>query len=129
MSEFEILGAGVPLASGMCREPEDGKVDYLLVRDGPIFKRWAQLLTRAIPVRGRRNWMLANSEDDLERFRRSACRHFEQWLAGDDDEDHAAAVVFNVNGVEYVRDLLRVQAEGGEAATKSEPTRNSNNSC
>jgi len=101
-----VRGEAVALPSGMRREPEDGKINYLLLRDGPMLKRWAQLLTSAIPVRGRRNWMLANSEDDLGRFRRSACRHFEQWLAGETDEDHAAAVIFNVNGAEYVRDLL-----------------------
>lgn len=90
------------LDSGMNRESEDGKVDYTLLRDGPMFRRWAELLTAAIPVRGRRNWMLAEGDDDLARFRRSAARHFEQWLAGETDEDHAAALFFNVNGAEYV---------------------------
>lgn len=100
-----VKGDPVTRPSGMNRESESDKVDYLLVRDGPMFRRWAELLTRAIPNRGRRNWMLAHGEDDLERFRRGAARHFEQWLANETDEDHAAALIFNVNGVEYLRSL------------------------
>lgn len=90
----------------MKRQPEDGKIDYLLVRDGPMFKRWAELLTKAIPSRGRRNWMLAKGDEDLERFKRGAARHFEQWLNGEIDEDHAAACLFNINGAEHVKSLL-----------------------
>jgi hypothetical protein len=47
--------------------------------------------------------MKAQSVEELERFRMSAARHFEQWLRGDTDEDHAAAVFFNINGAEYTR--------------------------
>lgn len=102
---FSILGVAETQPSGVNRAPEDGKINYLLVRDGPMFKRWATLLTNAVPVRGERNWMNADSRPDLDRFLRSAGRHFEQWLAGERDEDHAAALIFNVNGVEYMRDL------------------------
>lgn len=101
-----VKGDPVMLPSGMNRESEDGKIDYLLVRDGPMYRRWAVLMTAAVSNRGRQNWMRANSADDLERFRRGAARHFEQWLDGEDDEDHAAALIFNVNGVEYLRDIL-----------------------
>lgn len=99
---YVVKGDPVPTLSGVNRGSEDGKIDYLLVRDGPMLHRWAGLLTAAIPKRGRRNWMLAADTEDLERFRRGAARHFEQWLAGDTDEDHAAALFFNVNGAEYV---------------------------
>jgi hypothetical protein len=47
--------------------------------------------------------MLATGDEELERFRASAVRHFVQWLQGATDEDHAAAVIFNLNGYEYVR--------------------------
>jgi hypothetical protein len=30
-----------------------------------------------------------------------------QWFRGDSDEDHAAAVIFNINGFEYVKEKLR----------------------
>ena len=107
LDDFIVKGEASPTRSGVNRSSEDGKLDYTLLRDGPMFKRWAALLTRAIPVRGRRNWMLGTGEDDLDRFKRAACRHFEQWLDGENDEDHAAAIIFNVNGVEYVKEQLR----------------------
>lgn len=103
---YMIKGEPVAMESGVYRAQEEGKTDYTLLRDGPMFQRWAELLTRAIPKRGRRNWMNARTFDDMERFKRGACRHFEQWLAGEQDEDHAAALFFNVNGVEYVKERM-----------------------
>lgn len=95
----------VEYPSGVLRGIEDGKVNYLLVRDGPMMPRWAALLTKGAVGR-KRNWMKANSKDDLERFRESASRHFEQWLNGETDEDHAAAVYFNINGAEHTKLVL-----------------------
>jgi NDP-sugar pyrophosphorylase family protein len=92
--------------SGVMRDTTEGKLNSLLVRDGPMFKRWALLLTRGVSVRGKRNWMNASTPEDLERFRESATRHFEQWLDGEEDEDHAAAIFFNVNGAEYTKARL-----------------------
>lgn len=80
-----------------------GKVDYTLVLDGPMLERWAEHLTKGAEKYAARNWMLAEGEAELERFRQSAFRHFLQWMRGDVDEDHAAAVVFNLNGAEYVK--------------------------
>lgn len=99
-------GERIEYPSGMHRDVQDGKTDFLLVRDGPMFRRWAEHLTKGATKYGRRNWQLASSEEEYERFRTSAARHFEQWLAGDRDEDHAAAVMFNVNAAEYVKDRL-----------------------
>lgn len=90
--------------SGMVRDTAEDKTNYLLLRDGPMFKRWAELMTRGAQKYDERNWMRARGEAELDRFRQSAARHFEQWLAGaDDGEDHAAAVFFNINGAEYVK--------------------------
>jgi len=93
--------------SGMHRDTTEGKVRYDLAVDGPLFKRYAELMTRGAVKYDARNWMQANSAEELERFRQSAFRHFMQWFLGDTDEDHAAAVVFNINGAEYVKDRLR----------------------
>lgn len=98
----------VELPSGMVRSSTEGKINYLLVHDGPLLKRWARHLTNAVASKGKRNWMNAHSEDDLERFREGFARHSAQWLAGEVDEDHAAAIVFNLNGAEYVRERLVV---------------------
>jgi hypothetical protein len=46
--------------------------------------------------------MLASGLAEYDRFRESAFRHFMLWYLGHVDEDHAAAVFFNINGAEYV---------------------------
>lgn len=92
--------------SGMVRDTEDGKADYTLIYDGPMIDRWAEHLTKGAVKYEARNWMKAAGEEELVRFKKSAARHFRQWLRGDLDEDHAAAVYFNINGHEYVKDKL-----------------------
>lgn len=102
--ETKDSGKRAELAGGMVRDTEDGKTDYALVYDGPMLERWAQLLTRGAVKYMQRNWMLALVEDDAakrratkRRFLRSAARHFAQWMSGARDEDHGAAVFFNIN--------------------------------
>jgi len=106
--KFEIKDSGkrASFSGGMVRDVTEGKVDTLLTRDGPMFWRWAQHLTNGAKKYAKRNWMLAAGTEEYERFRESAARHFEQWLRGDTDEDHAAAVYFNINGAEYVKRKL-----------------------
>ena len=95
--------------SGMSRDSQKGKPDYYLciTDDEPLevqlLTRWAELMTRGAEKYGNRNWQLADSKEELERFKASAFRHFMQWIAGENDEDHAAAVLFNINAVEYVK--------------------------
>jgi len=98
--------------SGMVRDTSEGKIDYTRALDGPMFERWALHLTKACTkypdiAPGKSNWMLAAGDEELTRFRKSAARHFFQWFNGETDEDHAAAVLFNINGAEYVRDKMR----------------------
>lgn len=108
MGEFVVKDSGQrqDYASGMRRDVEDGKADYELVFDGPLIDRLAEHLTKGAKKYGRKNWQNANSQEELERFRRSAIRHFRQWLRGDMDEDHFAAVVFNLNAAEYVKEKI-----------------------
>jgi hypothetical protein len=89
--------------SGMQRDTTTGKTDYTLVLDGPMFERWAAHLTAGAHKYDKRNWMKASGQEELDRFRESALRHFLQWFRGDVDEDHASAVLFNVNGAEFVK--------------------------
>lgn len=105
VTRFAVKDSGqrATFDSGMVRDVTADKTDYLLVRDGPMFKRWAEHLTKGASKYTKRNWMKAAGDEELNRFRESAARHFEQWLAGDTDEDHAAAVMFNINGAEYVK--------------------------
>lgn len=95
-------------ASGMRRDTQESKPDFsLLLTDLPydeqMLTRWAALMTRGADKYGRRNWQLANSHEELERFKSSAFRHFVQWISGEDDEDHAAAVLFNIQAYEYTK--------------------------
>lgn len=104
--ETKDSGERKQFASGMQRDTTTGKTLWGLVFSGPMLKRWAELLTRGAVKYDPDNWMKATGQEELDRFRDSAARHFAQWMAGERDEDHAAAVFFNLNGAEYVRDRL-----------------------
>lgn len=88
--------------SGMIRSDPAGKLDYTLV-DLHMLERWARLLTVNVPSKGRGNWRNASTEEDELRAKQSAWRHFLAWQRGETDEDHAAALVFNVSVVERAR--------------------------
>lgn len=109
--ETKDSGERKRFASGMQRDTTKDKVNYMLVFDGPMFERWVELLHRGATKYDERNWMQANSLEELERFKESAVRHFFQWLKGERDEDHAAAVFFNINGYEYTMRRLLVWEE------------------
>lgn len=110
-----VVKAGGPQtvgAGGMVRSSAGGKTDFSLPLDGVMFERWAEHLTRATrPPTSypKRNWMLALRGTDgeraavMERAKESAVRHFIQWWRGDRDEDHGAALYFNVNLFETMR--------------------------
>ena len=111
MSEYETKDSGrrIEFDSGMKRDIEDDKPAFhLIIPKGVPYKeqmltRWAGLMQRGKVKYGPRNWELAKSDEELERFKASALRHMIQWLNGEDDEDHASAVFFNVQAAEYVK--------------------------
>src|SRR4051812_39176898 len=109
VDQFQTKDSGERLEfpSGMRRDVETGKTLFHLLLDGPLLVRWAELLTRGAIKYGEQNWMLAAGAAERDRFRASAFRHMLQWLLGDTDEDHAAAVVFNLNGYEYVKERMK----------------------
>ena len=103
MSKYEVKDSGErqQFDSGMVRDVTDEKINWSLVADGPLLKRWAIHLTKGAVKYEPRNWLKANSVEEWDRFRESAYRHFMQWYYGATDEDHAAATAFNMNGAEY----------------------------
>lgn len=118
MDEFTIKDSGKrqEFKSGMVRDTTEGKTNYLKVLDGPMFDRWATHLTKGAVKYpdvspGVANWTLADGEEELVRFKQSAFSHFRKWLRGDMDEDHAAALFFNVNGYEFVKAKLASKEE------------------
>lgn len=115
-TEMEYLtkdsGERAQYANGGQRDSEKGKArfDLLCPLNVPYDD---QLLTRAAELMGRgaekytdRNWEQFSDRAAWDRARSSAFRHFMQWFAGEDDEDHAAAVVFNLMAAEYIRGVL-----------------------
>lgn len=104
-TNFQIKDSGkrAEFSGGMVRDIADDKIDYSLITDGPMFKRWAVHLTNGAKKYAKRNWMKAEGQEEMDRFKESAFRHFMQWYYGDVDEDHASAVIFNINGYEYVK--------------------------
>lgn len=99
-------------SSGMVRDTQTGKADISRVYDGPMLYRWADHITKGAVkypdiAPGVPNWTLAAGQEELIRFKKSAARHFYQFMKGDTDEDHVAAVFFNLNGHEYVRERMK----------------------
>lgn len=86
-------------STGMQRDVQTDKPRYDLV-DWPMIKRWAELMQRGAVKYGENNWKKAATVEEAERFRASALRHLIQWFNRETDEDHAAAVYFNIAGYE-----------------------------
>jgi len=109
MNDFVVKDSGArqEFAGGMVRDTTAGKPNYLNVTYGPMLDRWAVHTTKGREKYpdvepGVPNWTLARGVEEHERAKESALRHLLQWLRGDRDEDHAAAVFFNINLAEYV---------------------------
>jgi hypothetical protein len=96
-------GKRVVFDSGMQRDVDTDKTLWHLTASGPMLRRWAELLTRGAQKYTADNWMKAEGDAELKRFKASAFRHFMQWFYDDTDEDHCAATFFNLNGAEYVK--------------------------
>ncbi len=90
---------------------------------GDMLLRWSELMGRGAGKYGERNWEKARTDVELERFKASAFRHFVQWFYGlNPEEDHAAAVFFNVAGAEYVKARM-LELEAAASNVESTPPR------
>ncbi len=115
MNEFTTKDSGAreEYDSGMVRDTESGKprFDLLLPRGVPyedqFLTRVAGLLARGAEKYSARNWEKAAGQEELDRFKGSAFRHLMQWMADERDEDHAAAVVFNLMAYETIKWKVR----------------------
>jgi hypothetical protein len=107
--ETKDSGERVEFDTGMQRDTAEGKPRFDLITplrlpyEEQMITRWAGLMARGAEKYDARNWEKACTVDELSRFQDSAFRHFMQWHLGLRDEDHAAAIYFNVQGAEYVR--------------------------
>ena len=106
---FETIDSGQrqEFLSGMRRDVQTNKPRYDLIGSGwCLIKRWAELMGRGAMKYGEFNFEKAATEEELKRFKASGLRHMIQWFHGDTDEDHAAAVCFNLAGAEMVKHKL-----------------------
>ncbi len=96
-------------STGMQRDTNSNKprFDLIIPKKIPysdqLLTRWAELMARGAKHYNDRNWEKAGIQEELDRFKESAFRHFMQWLCEETDEDHAVAVLFNIQGAEYVK--------------------------
>jgi len=99
--------------SGMVRDTNKGKprFDLLVPAEVPyeaqLLTRLAALMARGAEKYDARNWEKAAGTAELARFEESALRHLMQWITGESDEDHAAAVMFNLLAAETLKYKMR----------------------
>lgn len=111
MAEFETKDSGQrsEYSTGMVRDTSEGKARFDLIHPlgvpykEQILTRFAELMSRGAMKYTARNWEKAHTQEELDRFKESASRHFEQWINGEIDEDHAVAVFFNIMAYEATK--------------------------
>ncbi len=107
-------GAKAEYADGMHRDDATGKPSFTLMFpkgvpfEDQLITRVADLYARGAVRYGDRNWEKSNTGESLAHHEEALMRHVVKFLLGvDDGEDHAAAVVFNVNAVDLTRRNIR----------------------
>jgi len=93
-------GKRVEYDSGFNRDVATDKPRYDLIPH-ELLKRLAELYTRGAEKYGEDNWQKATTQPEIDRFQQSAWRHWMQWVAGEDDEDHAIATIWNIIAYEW----------------------------
>lgn len=117
-------GAQAVHSDGVRRDTQQGKTLYTLLfpkgvpMDEQLFVRVARHYTKGGEKHGNRNWENSCAEDTLEHHTEALWRHFMEFFfdTGKNNEDHAAAVVWNVNAVDLTRRNIRkaTEAHGAE---------------
>lgn len=109
MFDTKDSGVRAEFSTGMVRDTQEGKprFDLLLPKGIPyadqMLTRFAALMERGANKYTERNWEKARTQEELDRYHSSAIRHLMQWVNGETDEDHAAAVMFNIMAGEFVK--------------------------
>jgi hypothetical protein len=86
--------------SGFNRDTDEGKLRYDLI-PLELLERLAGLYTRGAVKYGDDNWQKAETQEEIDRFKQSAWRHWAQWMNGEEDEDHPTAVIWNIMAYEW----------------------------
>ena len=110
-------------SDGVQRDTQKGKRLFTLMfpKGVPMAQqlivRVADLYTRGAEKYGDRNWENSKSQDTLDHHEDALWRHFMNFYFGiEDGEDHAAAIVWNINAVELTRRNLKTAEDGTDGA-------------
>lgn len=88
--------------TGARRDIQTGKPRFDLIPVGPL-TRLANLYARGAEKYGDHNWQKGMP---ISRCYASLFRHLMQWVAGDQQEDHLAAVVFNAFAIMFYEEQV-----------------------
>lgn len=120
-------GVKAEYADGMRRDSVEGKPTFGLMfpKDVPyeeqLLTRVAMLYMRGGVRYGSRNWEKSSTEESLAHHEEALWRHFVKFVTGvEDGEDHAAAVVWNVNAVLLTRRNIKLAAEAVNSGNTAE---------
>lgn len=109
---------------GMRRDATEGKPKFGLMfpkgipYEEQLITRLAALYARGAEKYGDRNYEKSSTEESLAHHEEAFWRHAVKFFLGvDDGEDHAAAVVWNINAVELTRRNIR---KAGDTVTEKE---------
>ncbi len=122
---FEVKDSGKreEYENGFVRDTEDGKPDYARIMAIPglhlipieMLERMGAHMAKGAVKYGENNWRKATGLKAKLRFARSLFRHARALILGQRDEDHAAAVWFNVAAYELTPvEYGRFQNEEGQ---------------
>lgn len=97
-------GARTKAETGYLKEPDGDRRDFswVLELEGfelvprEMIERMAAHMVKGAQKYVPENWRLGTSPSSLTQFRRSLSRHVFQWFHNENDEDHAAAITFNL---------------------------------
>jgi hypothetical protein len=110
--KYETKDSGKRFQSpdGMVRDTSEGKPQFALLfpkgvpYEDQLMTRVADLYHRGGVKYGPRNWEKSSTEEALAKHEDCLMRHVVKFLLGvEDGEDHAAAVIWNVNAVDLTR--------------------------
>jgi hypothetical protein len=96
-------------SDGMVRDTSENKPQFTLMfpkgvpYEEQLMTRVADLYHKGGVKYGARNWEKSCTEESLAKHEDCLMRHVVKFLLGMEDEDHAAAVVWNVNAVLLTR--------------------------
>lgn len=88
---------------GLLREDKTGKPDFTYV--GELYPEFARIMLRFQEGEVKYERLNFTSGTNPLTYKQSAARHFNQWIAGQDDEDHASATIVNILMAETIARL------------------------